>query len=128
MAKTERKPYRMKSGLYRRRVDGESRLFKPGDGQVFYPSSAEIRQLGDQIEPVEGGRRRPPPPKQALPPEKESDNRADKSSEKENPTQVPSPKPEKLQVEQELGGGWYLLTDGRKVHGKAALGETLKNG
>jgi len=138
MAKTDRKEYRLKRGRYNRRMGGEVALLRPGDR--FFPTGVEVARLGDQIEPT--GRLHSEVVEAAESPKKPSRKVARVSApakspktadaapkEAENPAPAPAAKGEKagkLLVTEALQGGWFVLSDGRKIHGKKALEKVLK--
>ena len=97
--------YRLTAGVYSRRIRG-GRVQTLHAGDVFRPTPSELDKMRDQLEKVrESGTRKRPAPKRTIPPKVE--------------------KPLGLHVVDELGGGWFMLSDGRKVHGKRNLNGIL---
>lgn len=129
------KAYRIVKGRYIRKSGNEKTLFNTGS--VFYPTSVELAMLRNMLEEVEGHK-----PKQA--PLKRKRTKATITSEDSQKgaqeahgkaayaAEQPAVKAnedegtEKVLVSEELGGGWYLLTNGERVHGKNQLEVRLK--
>ncbi len=126
--------YRIVKGRYLRRKGGVGEMLRPGD--KFTPSSSmEVKKLGDQIVPVDEpvARRAAPAPR--------SDDAALVSTPAEGATPAPEEneaqavaqggKADPVTISEELGGGWFVLSTGEKVHGKAkalAMCEGMNNG